>query len=90
MEYKISENEIILANDNNETLAYVTFPYIKPGVVEITHTVVSESLKGQGIAGKLMEMLYNELKDRGLKAKLTCSYAVVWYEKNPSKKDILM
>jgi len=51
-------------------------------VVDIDHTFVSPTLRWQGIAGKLMEVLANELRARGLKATTSCSYAEVWLEKN--------
>ena len=37
----------------------------------------------EGIAGKLMSELTDELEKRGLRAVPTCSYAVSWFEKHP-------
>lgn len=51
--------------------------------LEVNHTFVDASLRGQGIAGKLMNELADELDKRGLKAVPTCSYAVGWFEKHP-------
>lgn len=85
----IVKEDIIEYVIDGKVLAYVTFPKIDDFTVDITHTVVDESLRGQGIASKLMLVLYNELKARNLKAKLTCSYAINWYNKNTEYNDVL-
>ena len=84
-----NENEIYLLNENNEKIAYVRFPKTSEKVVKVTSTYVSDTLRGQGIAGKLMEALYNELKISDRKAILICSYAAKWFEKNIDKQDVL-
>lgn len=77
------ENErIAYYGENGEVLAAVEFPARGNGTVEVTRTFVDESLRGQGAAGELMRALVEVLRERGLKARLTCSYAVKWFEKN--------
>lgn len=77
------ENErIAYYGENGETLAAVEFPARGNGTVEVTRTFVDERLRGQGAAGELMRALVDVLRERGLKARLTCSYAVKWFEKN--------
>lgn len=85
----IKENEIYLLNENNEKIAYVRFPKTSEKVVKVTSTYVSDTLRGQEIAGKLMDALYKELKISNRKAILICSYAVKWFEKNIDKQDVL-
>lgn len=77
------ENErIAYYGENGEVLAAVEFPARGSGTVEVTRTFVDERLRGQGAAGELMRALVEVLRERGLKASLTCSYAVKWFEKN--------
>ena len=57
MEFKYDKNRIWLANEDGDAIAFVDFPEFEPGKVEVTHTVVDPSLRGQGVAGKLMEAL---------------------------------
>ena len=57
--------------------------------MEVTHTVVDESVRGRGIAGQLMKELVKELREDGRKAELSCSYAVRWFEKHPECSDVL-
>jgi len=76
-------------NDQGVTIAEVTFPDVKDHVVNINHTYVDDSLRGQGVAGKLMIEVAEQLRREGKKAILTCSYAVSWFSKNKEYDDIL-
>ena len=83
MEFKKSDNRVWLEDENGKEIAYVSFKYIDKNTIDIQHTVVDPVLQGQGIAGKLMEELIQELENRNLTAIPTCSYAVKWFEKHP-------
>ena len=76
-------------DDNNHMVAVVTFPKAGENMVNIDHTYVDSSLRGHGIAGKLMEEAVNQLRDHNLKAKTTCSYAAKWFEEHPEYSDVL-
>ena len=82
MEFQITDGRIFYQNEQNEVLAEATYSYLSDGIVDIDHTYVSPVLRGQGIAGKLMEALVSELRAKDLKATASCSYADVWLEKN--------
>lgn len=91
MNFAHNENQISLYSETNELLAEVTFPYTdsRKNTVNIDHTFVDASLRGQGIAGKLMSELTEDLEKRDLKAVPTCSYAVSWFEKHPEHAHLL-
>ena len=59
-------------------IAEVTFPEKTPGVFTIDHTFVDGSLRGQGIASKLVGAAVDEICARGGKVEATCPYAVKW------------
>ena len=82
-------NKIYLNDDNNHMIAVVTFPKESEGVVNVDHTFVDPSLRGQGIAGKLMEAATAYFRANNLKARPTCSYAVKWFEEHPEASDVL-
>ncbi len=82
-------NKIYLNDDNNQTIAVVAFPRISEGVVNIDHTFVDPSLRGQGVAGKLMEAAVAYFRANNLKVKPTCSYAVKWFSEHPECGDVL-
>ncbi len=86
--FKVEDYEIAYYVDNKK-LAYVTYPLVKEGVVDINHTVVDPTLQGQGIAGKLVENAYQDIKSKGLKTLVSCSYAKKWFDKHSECSDIL-
>lgn len=90
MEFKQEENKIYLNDDNNHMIAVVTFPKAREGVVNLDHTFVDPSLRGQGVAGKLMEAAVAYFRSNNLKVKPTCSYAVKWFSEHPECADLVL
>lgn len=82
-------HQIAYYGDSGELLAEVTFPDVDGTTVEIDHTFVDDSLRGQGIAGKLLLETAEYLRYEQKKAVPTCSYAVAWFEKHPEYSDVL-
>lgn len=89
MNFQYERNQIFLDSPEGETIAKVTFPTVTEGVVEIDHTFVDDSLRGQGVAGKLMEAVSCQLREDGRKAHLTCPFAQKWFESHPEHSDLL-
>lgn len=85
----ITERNMIYVCDDSKTLAEVTFPNIDDTTVDINHTFVDPSLRGQGIAGKLMILAYETIKQQGYKAVVTCPYAIKFFKENKAYQDIL-
>lgn len=82
MEERIFEDKYLLVDEKEETLAEIDFPLVDENVIEITHTIVSSSLQGQGIAKKLVEKVLEIAKEKGCKVTASCSYAKHYLEKN--------
>ena len=89
MEFTHNKNQIVVYTPDYLVIAEVTFPALDEGTVNIDHTYVDDVLRGQGVAGKLMTELVNELRQSNRKAVPTCSYAVSWFEKHPECSDVL-
>jgi predicted GNAT family acetyltransferase len=89
MKFERERNRIFKKGDDGRVIAEVTFPDLRDGVVVIDHTFVDDSLRGQGVAGKLIEAAYDAIKADGKKAALSCSYAVKWFADKPEKRDIV-
>jgi predicted GNAT family acetyltransferase len=89
MDFLQEANKIYLNDDNNHMIAVVTFPKVSEGVVNLDHTFVDPSLRGQGVAGKLMEAAVVYFRSNDLKVKPTCSYAVKWFSEHPECEDVL-
>lgn len=86
---EIHSNAVQYVDAQGRVLAEVTFPVLDGDIVEINHTFVDTSLRGMGIAGKLLEHVAEELEETGRRAHPTCSYAVSWFEKHPEKAALL-
>lgn len=82
MEYIRLPHSIKRKDDNGRILAEITFPENEPGVYTIDHTYVSDDLRGQGIADKLVRMAVDQIHEQGGEVRATCSYASVWLKKN--------
>lgn len=89
MKFQTEEGRIYLDGEDGKPRAEVCFPAEDGTTVNITHTFVDDSLRGQGVAGKLMEAAAGELRRRGKKARLTCPYAVKWFALHPEQRDVL-
>lgn len=74
-------NRIYMQDESGNMIAEITFPETAEGVFTIDHTFVDDSLRGQGIASKLVQAAVDEISSRGGKVEATCSYAVNWLAK---------
>jgi len=90
MNFIHNKNQVALYNHTNELIAEVTFPDIDATTVVINRTFVDDSLRGQGIAGQLMQEAALQLRSERKKAALACSYAINWFDKHPEYRDILI
>ena len=89
MEFQKEPGRIFALGEDGKLLAEITFPTGEDGVADIDHTFVDESLRGQGVAGKLVQAAVDELKAQGLQAKTSCWYAAQWFERHPEEQGLL-
>ena len=82
MQYIKEEGRIYSINEQGKIVAEITFQELGQGIFNINHTFVDDSLRGQGIAQKLVEMAIEEIKKKNGKVEATCSYAKHYLEKN--------
>lgn len=90
MDFKYEENRIYLEANDGKCIAEITFPSTSKNEVNINHTYVDTSLRGQGVANKLITALVDELKKTNRKTYATCSYAIDWFENHPEFNDIYL
>ena len=89
MKFSQQPGRIFARDENGKLLAEVTFPE-REGVAVINHTFVDDSLRGQGIAGQLLQAVADTLRREGRKARPTCSYAVHWFATHPEELYLLV
>ena len=58
------------------------------GVMFMDHTYVSDTLRGQGVAKKLLDSAADYARGNNLKMKAVCSYVVSTFEKSDAYDDI--
>jgi uncharacterized protein len=88
MSIQIRSHRLSYLLDDKE-VAYINFPMAKEGVVTISHTFVSDTLRGQGIAKTMMDALVVYLRENHLKALPACSYAQAYFQKYPEYGDLV-
>ena len=90
MIFTYEANRILYNDTDGRTLAEVTFPAMDENTVNLNHTFVDDSLRGQGVASQLLEAAAAQIARDGRRVMPTCSYAVKWFEKHPEYQDILV
>ena len=70
------EKERFYLGDKESPQAEITFVEKGPDELSINHTFVDESLRGQGMAQKLLDAVADLARSEGKKLSATCSYAV--------------
>lgn len=86
---KKGENKFYVGHNEKEPLAEITFVPTDDEKLIIDHTVVSDELGGQGVAGELVEKVVNYAREEGKKIIPECSYAKQKIEKTPAFQDVL-
>lgn len=82
MEFVVAQDRIYANDADGRMIAEITFP-TENNVSTIDHTFVDESLRGQGIAGKLVQLAVNKILADGKNIAATCPYAVLWLQRHP-------
>ena len=88
MDFLLDSDRIYALDAQGALVAEITFPS-RDGAPDVDHTFVDDSLRGQGVAGQLVEAAARELRRRGAKAGITCAYAKTWFAQHPEYSDVL-
>ncbi|WP_404451357.1 N-acetyltransferase [Virgibacillus necropolis] len=89
IDIKKGENKFFVGDNEAKPLAEITFVPTDGGKLIIDHTVVSDELSGQGVAGKLVEKVVSYAREEGKKVIPECSYAKGKIDKTPEFQDVL-
>lgn len=82
MDFIYEPERIIIKNEENKIVGEIDFPLQADDNYVITHTFVDDSLRGQGMAGKLVQAAADYIEKQGKKTVATCSYAQVWAKRH--------
>lgn len=72
---------------NGEKLAEIEW-IERNNVMDMNHTYVSDVLRGQGVAKKLLDKAASYARENDLKMNAICSYVVAVFEKSDAYDDI--
>lgn len=89
LNYQYEPDRIFARDASGKLLAEIKFPTTKKGIVNFASTFVDPSLRGQGIGDQLVRAALVLIKERGMKATVTCSYVKAWFGKHPDEADVL-
>ncbi|MFJ6211304.1 GNAT family N-acetyltransferase [Lysinibacillus sp. NPDC092081] len=82
-EYKLA----FVYEQEGEKLAEITWQQ-KGQVMVMDHTYVSDKLRGQGVAKKLLDHAAVYAREQGYKMEAVCSYVVAAFEKSDAYNDV--
>lgn len=89
LEIKKGDNRFYIGESEKNDIARITFYYQEEKVIVINHTFVSPELRGQNIAGRLLNTVVEFAVENGLKIVPVCSYAVKKMTRNSEYEHIL-
>ena len=85
MEFTKTNNGFVKYDKSGRVIAEITYATTSnPNVVLADHTFVDSSLRGQGVAGKLLDALVKDMADQNKKIKASCSYVVKKFQEDSS------
>lgn len=83
------ENKFYVGDSIKDPMAEITFVQNGDNRLIIDHTYVSDELRGQGIAGDLVENVVLFAREKGKKVMPLCPYAKDKIEKTPAYQDVV-
>ncbi|MBM6613777.1 N-acetyltransferase [Desemzia sp. RIT804] len=86
-EFKKEGTAFVLHNEAGKKVAEIHYQETDEDYVIADHTVVDESLRGQGIAEQLLDKLVTEMEKEHKTIYATCSFVIWKFQKNPDKYD---
>jgi predicted GNAT family acetyltransferase len=76
-----------IAFENGET-AYLEYRWRK-GDMLLMHTLVPKDQRGKGYAAELVQHVFEDLRERGIKAVAYCPYVIAYLEKHPEYCELI-
>ncbi len=89
VDIKEGDNRFYIGESDKDPLAEIVFSYKKSDIMVIERTFVSEELRGQSIAAKLLEKAVLKARTEGSKIIPECSYAEKVMNRGEHYKDVL-
>jgi uncharacterized protein len=88
-EIKKGEDKFYVGDNQENPLAEIHFVKTSEDTLTVDHTFVSDELRGQGVAGKLVKRIADFAREENMKVNPECTYAKKKLEGNEEYQDIL-
>ena len=92
MQFEYTDNgqkgEFFSLNDAGQRIAEISYAWRNDKTIVADHTWVDDSLRGQGVARKLLDRLVEFAREKQLKIIPTCSYVDVMFKREQSFADV--
>lgn len=87
---KSASGRFFIQNEDGKEVAELTYTVAKDPseAMVIEHTHVDDSLRGQGVARKLVDAANDWARQQDLKVKPVCAYARSVFDKDPSLSEL--
>ncbi|MFV5503558.1 GNAT family N-acetyltransferase [Acinetobacter sp. 226] len=79
---------VFFMEENGRCLAEITYQWHDASTIVADHTWVDNSLRGQGIARKMLDVLVDFARQKQLKIVPQCSYVDVMFKRDSSLADV--
>lgn len=74
---------------DGKRLAEMTYSRVNAALIIIDHTEVDPAMTGQGVGRKLLDAAVSWARETNTKILVTCPFAKVQFERDPSIRDVL-
>ncbi|HLR65140.1 MAG TPA: GNAT family N-acetyltransferase [Pseudogracilibacillus sp.] len=89
MEIVKGKNKFYIGEDEAKPIAEITYQEKDANTIIVDHTYVSDELRGQGIAGKLVDKITTFAREEKVKIIPTCPYVASKMEKTEAYHDLI-
>ena len=83
------KGEFFAVNASGQRIAEISYVWSGEHKIIANHTWVDDSLRGQGVARQLLDVLVAFAREKNLKIVGTCSYVDVMFRRDKSLADVV-
>ncbi|WP_374667873.1 GNAT family N-acetyltransferase [Acinetobacter sp.] len=82
------QGEFFISNETGQRIAEISYIWCGEKTIDANHTWVDDSLRGQGTARQLLDVLVNFAREQNLKIIPSCSYVEAMFKRDQSLSDL--
>ena len=79
---------VFFKEDNGTRIAEITYQWQDTNTIVADHTWVDNTLRGQGVAREMLDVLVEFAREKQLKIVPVCSYVDVMFRRDKSLEDV--